>query len=143
MSQTDIATKQTSVCGSKFVQQKPRREAGVCIGEIKRQDIRLIHYSQLIPASGSTRCRIAATQINTTSSLRRLAKRASLTNLSMTQKHIAPTMHIIRTPIKTESIATSQSLAGQELDSPSDSARSIAESERACCLQPASHCHGQ
>jgi hypothetical protein len=58
------------------------------------------------PASGNTRCRIAARQISTTSSLSRFAKRASLTNLSMAQKQIAPTTQMIRTPIKTESIAT-------------------------------------
>jgi hypothetical protein len=40
-------------------------------------------YSQLIPASGSTRCRIAATQINTTSDLRSFRSRPSLRNLSI------------------------------------------------------------
>lgn len=43
-------------------------------------------YSQLTPVSGSPRCRIAARQISTTSSLRWLARRASLTNLSMARK---------------------------------------------------------
>ncbi len=60
----------------------------------------------LTPANGSTRCKIDARQISTTSSLRRFAKRASLTNLSMAQKQIAPTTQIIKTPIKTESMAT-------------------------------------
>jgi hypothetical protein len=35
-----------------------------------------------------------------------ICKRLSLTNFSMAQKQIAPTTQIIRTPIKTESIAT-------------------------------------
>jgi hypothetical protein len=64
-------------------------------------------YSQLIPASGSTRCRIAARQISTTSSLRRFAKRPSLTNFSIAQKQIAPTMQIIKIPIRSDSMATS------------------------------------
>jgi hypothetical protein len=68
-------------------------------------------YSQLIPASGNTLCKIAPRQISTTRSLRRLVKRLSLTNFSMAQKQIAPTTHIIRTPIKTESIAISSSYA--------------------------------
>ena len=59
-----------------------------------------------IPASGNTRCRIDARQISTTSSLSRFARRASLTNLSIAQKQIAPTTQIIKTPIKTESMAT-------------------------------------
>jgi hypothetical protein len=62
-------------------------------------------YSPPIPARGSTRCRMAARQINTTSSLRRLASRPSRTNFSMAQKQIAPTTQIIRIPIRSEIIA--------------------------------------
>src|SRR5262245_21803703 len=60
---------------------------------------------QPIAASGRTRWRIAAKQISTTSNLRRLAKRPSLTNLSIAQKQIAPMTQIIRIPIKATSIA--------------------------------------
>ena len=45
------------------------------------------------------------------------AKRLSLTNFSMAQKQIAPTTQIIRTPIKTESIATPLCSYGNSSDS--------------------------
>jgi Resolvase, N terminal domain len=47
-------------------------------------------YSQLTPASGSTRWRVAPRQIRTTSSLRSFSRRLSFTNLSMAQKQMAP-----------------------------------------------------
>ena len=68
----------------------------------------LLPLSRLQPIDARQRqhpLRIAARQISTTSSLSRLARRPSLTNFSMTQKQIAPTMQMIRTEIKTESMA--------------------------------------
>jgi hypothetical protein len=61
-------------------------------------------YSQLTPASGSTRWRIAPRQIRTTSSLRSFSRRLSFTNLSMAQKQMAPTTTMIKTAIRTESM---------------------------------------
>src|SRR5258705_11483900 len=58
-----------------------------------------------MPASGSTRWKIAFRQISTTSNLSRFASRRSGPNLSMTQKQIAPTTIILRAPIKAEIIA--------------------------------------
>src|SRR5216684_3744440 len=55
-----------------------------------------------MPASGSTRWKIALRQISTTSNLSRFASRRSVTNLSMAQKQIAPTTIILRAPIKAE-----------------------------------------
>jgi len=57
--------------------------------------------------SGSTRCTIAPRQTSTTSNLSRFASRLSVANLSMAQKHMAPTTMIIKTPIKTEIMAPS------------------------------------
>src|SRR6202022_2832685 len=45
--------------------------------------------------------------MSTTSNLSRFASRPSVANLSMAQKQIAPTTTIIKTPIKTEIMATS------------------------------------
>jgi len=56
-------------------------------------------YSQLIPASGSNRCRIAARQINTTS-IEKVCQACFVDNLSMAQKQSAPTMQIIKTRLR-------------------------------------------
>src|ERR1700731_2121218 len=84
-----------------------RRSTGMVPGRVASCG----HY-RLIPANGSTRCRIDARQISTTSSLRRFASRASLINFSIAQKQIAPTTQIIKTPIKTEIMAVPWAVAG-------------------------------
>jgi hypothetical protein len=72
---------------------------------LREQATEPVGEDQLIPAKGSTRCKIAPRQMSTTSNLRRFANRPSLANLSIAQKQIAPMTTIIKTPIKTEIIA--------------------------------------